>query len=117
MTTNVPLGATDKFISAVSHLARVIDERATADPNSSYTALLLNDGIESVTKKWIEESQELSEAICSTDKNAIAHETADVLFHILVALRHSNVSLDDVATKLIDRQSQSGLEEKRNRTS
>ena len=117
MTTNVPLGDPDKFISAVLHLTRVIDERATGDPNNSYTAQLLRDGIESVTKKWIEESQELSEAICSTDKNAVAHETADVLFHLFVALRHSNVSLDDIATKLIDRQSQSGLEEKRNRTS
>lgn len=116
MTTNVQLGDPDKFISAVLHLARIIDERATADPNKSYTALLLNHGIESVTKKWIEESQELSDAICSTDKNAIAHETADVLFHLFVALRHSNVSLNDIAEKLIDRQGQSGLEEKRNRT-
>lgn len=117
MTSNIPLGNPDKFSAALSHLSNIIDLRTTSDPEYSYTALLLQGGIESINKKWLEESQEFSEAIVTPEKNAIAHEAADVLFHWLVALRHSNVSLDDVAEKLIGRQSQSGLEEKRNRKS
>lgn len=115
MTFNIPLGNPDKFTEALVHLSKVIDIRATSDPEKSYTALLLQGGIESINKKWMEESHELSEVIFGVDKDAIAHEAADVLFHLFAALRHSNVSLDEVANKLIERQSQSGIEEKRNR--
>lgn len=113
--TDVSLGKPDKLNSAITHLSGVIDDRVKSESKQSYTALLFQGGIELIKEKFIEESTELCEAIESYDKDAIAHETADVLFHLFVALRKSNVSLDAVANKLIERQSQSGIEEKNNR--
>lgn len=115
MSSNIPLGNTDKLMDALVHLANVIDERVFDDPNKSYTAHLLNAGVDQIIEKWNEESSEFADAVYSKDTNDIAHEAADVLYHLMVALRSSNVELDLIATKLQGRQSQSGFEEKQNR--
>lgn len=116
MSSNIPLGNPNKLIDALVHLANVIDKRVSDDPNKSYTAHLLNAGVVPIIEKWNEESSEFAEAVYSKDTNDIAHEAADVLYHLLVALRSCNVELDSIATKLHGRQRQSGFEEKQNRS-
>ena len=46
----------------------------------------------------------------------MAAETADLLYHLLVALRSRGVSLEEVANVLAERQGISGITEKANRT-
>ena len=46
------------------------------------------------------------------DAEAIRNEAADLLFHLLVVLKASNVPLDEVMGELARRTAQSGLEEK-----
>jgi phosphoribosyl-ATP pyrophosphohydrolase len=91
--------------------------RAKADPNESYTARLLQDGVERCAKKLGEEAVEAAIAAAMRDRKAVVTESADVIYHLLVLLKASDVTLEDVMASLERRTVQSGLEEKASRTS
>lgn len=82
----------------------VIAQRAAAaDPTSSYTARLLADQNLRL-KKLGEEAAELVLACALEDRVRAAEETADLLYHALVACRAIGVQLDDVLAALQRRQ-------------
>jgi phosphoribosyl-ATP pyrophosphohydrolase len=93
-------------------LAAHISAKAGASPDTSYTAQLLAKGIEKCAKKFGEESVELALAAVQGKKAEATKEAADVLYHLLVLLRASNISPDDVMTELRHREGTSGLAEK-----
>lgn len=95
-------------------LAATIEARKGADPASSYTAQLLADPARAA-KKLGEEAVETVIAASQGDKDAIAAESADLIYHWLVLLAATGVSLDAVAGKLAAREGKSGLEEKASR--
>jgi phosphoribosyl-ATP pyrophosphohydrolase len=103
------------FAEIVERLAAVIEARKGADPSSSYTAKLLADGPLRVAKKRGEEAVETVLAAASGDKQAIAAESADLIYHWLVLLAATGVALDDVAEALKVREGRSGIEEKASR--
>ncbi|MAK59703.1 MAG: phosphoribosyl-ATP diphosphatase [Ponticaulis sp.] len=106
----------ERVAQALNALASTIDARAAeGDASSSYTAKLLAKGPHKTAKKLGEEAVELAIALTSEEDTAVTAEAADVLFHLLVALKSRNVSLDAVAEELISRQGLSGLVEKANR--
>jgi phosphoribosyl-ATP pyrophosphohydrolase len=96
-------------------LARTLELRKQADPETSYVASLYAGGINTILKKINEEATEAVIAAKSGDKNAIIHETADLWFHTLVMLAQCNLGPDDILNELEKRFRQSGLEEKANR--
>ena len=102
-------------MSGIEKLAAVIAARASASPDSSYTAKLLQAGIDKCAKKFGEEAVELVLAAASRDKAHTAQEAADVIYHLLVLLRACDVSLADVEKVLAAREALSGLEEKSRR--
>src|SRR5690606_20106607 len=89
--------------------------RASAPTSESYTAKLLGDGIERCARKFGEEAVEAVIAAVSTDKGAVTAEAADVLYLLLVLLKASGVTLDEVMVVLEQRTAQSGIEEKAGR--
>jgi len=101
-----------RFAETLDRLAATIEARRGADPSSSYTAKLLSDGAPRLAKKFGEEAVETVIAAISGDKDAIAAESADLIYHWLALLAGSGVSLDDVAAKLEAREGRSGLDEK-----
>ena len=92
-----------------------IANRAAASPDESYTAKLLSDGIDRTARKFGEEAVELIISAISRDKAGLTAEAADVVYHLLVLLKASGVSLEEVMTELERRTAQSGLEEKASR--
>ena len=94
-----------------------IAERAAASPEESYTAKLLADGTDRCARKFGEEAVELVISAVSGDRTGLTTEAADVLYHLLVLLKSSGVSLDEVMAELERRTAQSGLEEKASRGS
>jgi len=84
-------------------LARVIESRKGADPEASYTARLLHDGIKRCAQKVGEEGVEVALAATAGDRDELIDESADLLYHLLVVLAASDVSVDDVAARLIAR--------------
>ena len=101
-----------RFSDVVERLSATIEARKGADPDGSYTAKLLAEGIERSAKKLGEEAVEVVIAAVARDKDGLAAESADLIYHFLVVLTAAGVSLDDVATWLESREGRSGLEEK-----
>lgn len=109
---NADLGSAEPLMATLARLAATIDARASDDDTASYTARLLASGPNACGKKLGEEAVECALALVAEDDAAVASEAADVLYHLLVALRSRGVALDAVSTALTSREGQSGLEEK-----
>lgn len=101
-----------RFADVVERLAATIEERKGASPESSYTAKLLSEGVERAAKKLGEEAVEVVISAVQKDKDGLAAESADLIYHFLVTLAAAGVSLDDVASWLESREGRSGLDEK-----
>ena len=93
-------------------LEATIAARAHASPDESWTAKLLAKGPEKCAEKFGEEAVEAIIEAVKGDREKLASEAADVLFHLLVMLRARGVTLAEVMAVLNARQSQSGLAEK-----
>ncbi len=92
-----------------------IAARAGDAPDNSYTASLLAEGVEKCARKFGEEAVETVISTVSGDKPASIGEVADVLYHLLVLLKASDIELSQVMDELERRTAQSGLEEKASR--
>lgn len=101
-----------RFSETLERLAATIEARRCADPSESYTAKLLAEGVERAAKKLGEEAVETVIAAVQKDRDGLASESADLLYHWLVTLAAAGVTLDDVAAWLESREGRSGLEEK-----
>ncbi|MEP3333595.1 phosphoribosyl-ATP diphosphatase [Sedimentitalea sp.] len=99
-------------MTVLSDLAATISARKNADPDSSWTAKLLAKGPEKCAEKFGEEAVEAIIEAVKGDRDALASEAADVLFHLLVMLEARDVPLDDVLAELKRRQGTSGIAEK-----
>jgi phosphoribosyl-ATP pyrophosphohydrolase len=93
-------------------LAATIAARKGADPDSSWTAKLLAKGPEKCAEKFGEEAVEAIIEAVKGDRDKLAAEAADVLYHLLVMLAARDVTLDQVLAVLAARQGTSGLAEK-----
>jgi phosphoribosyl-ATP pyrophosphohydrolase/phosphoribosyl-AMP cyclohydrolase len=84
-------------------LERVLQSRKQAAPEGSYTARLFAD--ETLRHKKVgEEAAELVIASLRGNRQEIAHEAADLLYHALVLLRSHDMGLDEVAQVLRSRE-------------
>ena len=104
-----------RLADVLERLSAVIESRKGADPGASYTAQLLADPGRAA-KKLGEEAVETVVAALSRDKDALAAESADLIYHWLVVLAAAGLSLDEVAARLEAREGTSGLEEKAGRS-
>ena len=100
-----------RFAAVVGRLAETIESRRGTDQSSSYTAQLLAD-LDRAAKKLGEEAVETVIAAAQGDRDGLIAESADLIYHWLVLLAASGVSLDEVAEKLESREGVSGLTEK-----
>jgi len=93
-------------------LAKVLEQRKQADPESSYVAGLYHKGLDSILKKVGEEATETVIAAKGGDADELVYETADLWLHTLVLLVHQGVDPDRVLNELDRRFGLSGLDEK-----
>ena len=99
--------------TTIERLVKMIKARKKSDVKSSYTSFLLSKGSDHCLNKLKEEVTELEEAI-KTKKNTV-HETADVIYHLLITLESAGVDFDDIIKELQKREGTSGFEEKMRR--
>ena len=97
----------------IEKLVKTIRSRKGKDVKTSYTSFLLSQGNDHCLNKLKEEVVELEDAI-KNKKNTV-HETADVIYHLLVTLESAGINFDDIIKELKKREGTSGFEEKRNR--
>lgn len=101
----------------LEELNQRLASRAQASPEESYTARLLSKGVEKCAQKLGEEAVEAAIAAVTHNKAELIKESGDVLYHLLVVLMATDVSLDEVMAELESRTAQSGLAEKASRSS
>ena len=97
----------------IEKLVKTIKSRKENDVKSSYTSFLLSKGSDYCLNKLREELRELEDAM-KNKKNTI-HESADVIYHLLVTLESAGINFDDIIKELEKRERTSGFEEKRSR--
>lgn len=91
---------------------RVIQERKGASADSSYTAALLQKGVDKILKKLGEEATEVVIAGKGGKREEIVYETADLFFHTLVLLGYYDISPEEIYAELRRRFGTSGIAEK-----
>ncbi|MBS1303843.1 phosphoribosyl-ATP diphosphatase [Loktanella sp. SALINAS62] len=100
----------------LNDLFKTIESRKHADPDTSWTAKLLAKGPAKCAEKFGEEAIEAIIEAARGDKAALTSEAADVIYHLLVMLAASDVSLDAVMAELERRRGTSGIAEKQARS-
>ena len=89
------------MLKALEDLILIVRDRKNSSSGKSYTNKLLNDKSLS-TVKIKEEIDELLEAV-EKNSNKI-HETADVLYHLIVYLETNGIKIEDVMEELNKRE-------------
>tara|TARA_B100000886_G_scaffold113063_1_gene76025 strand:+ start:593 stop:865 length:273 start_codon:yes stop_codon:yes gene_type:complete len=85
------------MLDTLNNLIQLIRERKEKPMESSYTNKLLKDN-SLIKAKIVEEINELFDAV-EKDSNKI-HETADVLYHLIVYLEANDIKIEDVMDEL-----------------
>ena len=101
--------------AVLDRLMATVEARKGADAKSSYTASLLAKGAERCSKKFGEEAVEAALAGALGQKDELAAEAADVLYHLAVLLAANDLTFEDAANVLAAREGVSGHDEKASR--
>ncbi len=85
------------MLKNLEDLIKTIRDRKNSSSDKSYTNKLLNDKNLSVSKV----KEEVAELIEAVEKNTNKiHESADVIYHLLVYLEANNIKMEDVMKEL-----------------
>jgi len=89
----------------LDELFATVEQRKRDLPEGSYTASLFTHekGDNAVLEKLGEESTELLLAAKDDDREELLHESADLVYHLLVLLSMKDVTLEDLREELQDR--------------
>ncbi len=87
----------------LDELFAVIQDRRREQPEGSYTARLIQEGVPRIAQKVIEEAGETAIAAVQGDRDNLPGEVADLLYHTLVLMAASGVSPRSVWEELSQR--------------
>ena len=87
-------------LTFLATLETVIAKRAAEQPEESYTARLFAQGARRIAQKVGEEGVEVALAAVAEGDDKVISESADLLFHLLVMLKHRGLSLEHVVAEL-----------------
>jgi phosphoribosyl-ATP pyrophosphohydrolase/phosphoribosyl-AMP cyclohydrolase len=87
----------------LAELEQTLASRKGADPKSSYTASLYESGIKRIAQKVGEEGVETALAATVQDLDELKNESADLIYHLMVLLQASDLSMSDVINVLKQR--------------
>ena len=98
----------------IEKLETILQKRKIEDSKDSYVSSLYSKGNQHICDKIMEEADELVDAT-KDGKAQVVHETADLLFHVLVLLASLDVKYATILDELTKRFGTSGIEEKNSR--
>jgi phosphoribosyl-ATP pyrophosphohydrolase len=89
----------------IDELYEVIEDRRESPREDSYTSSLLDHdkGINAALEKLGEEATEVTLAAKDDDEDELVHESADLVYHLLVVLAAHDVELEDLLEELEER--------------
>lgn len=98
-----PILGQDAFadrLDTLQKLSATIDNRISKKPTGSYVAELVGSGENRILQKIGEEATELILAAKTGDRKHLISEAADLVFHVLIALRTKNIGMQEVLGEL-----------------
>jgi phosphoribosyl-AMP cyclohydrolase / phosphoribosyl-ATP pyrophosphohydrolase len=84
----------------LARLESIVRDRAENPAEGSYTAYLLESGVDKVLKKVGEEATEIVIAAKNGSNPELRGEIADLLFHLVVLLRQRGLPLEEIWAEL-----------------
>lgn len=100
----------------LKRLYNVLEERKTADPDTSYVASLYQKGTGKIAQKVGEEAVETIIEALQNNRDRLKEESADLLFHLMVLWADAGLKPEEILSILEKRFGTSGLDEKAART-
>ncbi len=82
--------------SILEELSQIIKKRKSENFEDSYVSKILAKGKVKIANKLGEEAIETVSAFLAEGKQEITEESADLLFHLLILLEESELSINDV---------------------
>jgi phosphoribosyl-ATP pyrophosphohydrolase len=104
-------------LATLDKLFARIEASRDGDPNKSYTAKLFSRGRAKIAQKLGEEAIEAVIELLREDKPALIAESADLVYHLLVAWSAAGIRPEEVWAELARREGIGGLAEKAARKS
>jgi phosphoribosyl-ATP pyrophosphohydrolase len=101
--------------TVLDRLYEAILSRRGGEPERSHTARLFSKGTTKIAQKLGEEAVEAVIAGVKGDRANLTHESADLLYHLLVLWADQGLEPGEVWAELERRRSSSGVEEKASR--
>lgn len=89
--------------AALNDLYALVESRKRNRPEGSYTTYLFDQGLDKILKKVGEEASETIIAAKNEDRTALASETSDLFYHLIVLLVERGVTLNDLRDELLSR--------------
>ena len=83
-------------------------ERKDAQQEGSYTCYLFDKGIDKILKKCGEECTEMVIAAKNNDKDELANEINDLLYHMIVMMVDRGVTVEDIEKIMVERSKKIG---------
>ena len=102
-------------VTVLEQLSRVLEQRRASTGEKSYTKSLLDAGMPKILAKIAEEHGELAAELPAGDDTEVIHETADLIFHVMVGLTARGIPIERVLGELARRFGTSGHVEKARR--
>lgn len=88
----------------IHRLYELIQDRQKNPKKGSYTNYLFDKGLDKILKKVGEESAEVIIGAKNENKDEIVYEISDLVYHILVLMVNSNVTIEDIKDELRGRE-------------
>lgn len=85
----------------------VVDRRANPQ-EGSYTCYLFDKGIDKILKKCGEECTEMVIAAKNNDKDELANEINDLLYHMIVMMVDRGVTVENIESIMVERSKKIG---------
>ena len=89
-------------------LYQVVLDRKSHPQEGSYTCYLFDKGIDKILKKCGEECTEMVIAAKNNDKDELANEINDLLYHMIVMMVDRGVTVEDIESIMVERSKKIG---------
>nr|WP_198949189.1 bifunctional phosphoribosyl-AMP cyclohydrolase/phosphoribosyl-ATP diphosphatase HisIE [Lottiidibacillus patelloidae] len=91
----------------INELYALIRERKESMTDGSYTSYLFESGLDKILKKIGEEASEVIIAAKNEDKDELIYESSDLVYHLLVLLVNTGISIEEIKKELEKRRNSS----------
>ena len=95
-------------MNSFEQMEAVIAQRRAEPQEGSYTCYLFDKGIDKILKKCGEECTEMVIAAKNNDKDELANEINDLLYHMIVMMVDRGVTVEDIEKIMVERSQKIG---------